>query len=131
MAALTAAPNASVQMIDTSLVRVHQHAACITDSGSQAVGRSRGGLTSKLHVVVDGKGLPLWLGMTAGQTHDNRLCSTLLSGLAPRTMLLGLDQDTCQRARSVGQHSTKAQSPAASLLQPSPLPRAKSHRAVL
>jgi len=41
-----------VQMIDTSMVRVHQHAACIADSGSQAVGRSRGGLTSKLHVVV-------------------------------------------------------------------------------
>ena len=29
LAALTAAPNAAVQMIDTSMVRVHQHAACI------------------------------------------------------------------------------------------------------
>ena len=58
------------------------------DSGNQAVGRSRGGLTSKLHVVVDRNGLPLRLGITAGQAHDNRLCSTLLSGLAPRTMLL-------------------------------------------
>jgi transposase len=67
MAALTAAPNAAVQMIDTSMVRMHQHAACIADSGNQAVGRSRGGLTSKLHVVVDGKGLPLRLGITAGQ----------------------------------------------------------------
>ena len=88
MAALTAAPNAAVQMIDTSMVRVHQHATCIADSGSQAVGRSRGGLTSKLHVVVDGKGRPLRLGITAGQTHDNRLCSALLTGLAPRTMVL-------------------------------------------
>ena len=72
-------------MIDTSIVRVHQDAACVADSGNQAVGRSRGGLTSKLHVVFDGKGLPLRLGITAGQAHDNRLCSTLLSGLAPRT----------------------------------------------
>ena len=88
MQALAAAHDAAVQMIDTSMVRVHQHAACIADSGNQAVGRSRGGLTSKLHVVVDGKGLPLRLGITAGQAHDNRLCSTLLSGLAPRTMLL-------------------------------------------
>ena len=77
--AMTAARDAAVQMIDTSMVRVHQHAACIADSGNQAVGRSRGGLTSKLHVVVDGKGLPLRLGITAGQAHDNRLCSTLLS----------------------------------------------------
>jgi transposase len=74
-------------MIDTSMVRVHQHAACITDSGNQAVGRSRGGLTSKLHVVVDRNGLLLRLGITAGQAHDNRHCSTLLSGLAPRTAL--------------------------------------------
>ena len=88
MRTLTAAPNATVQMIDTSMVRVHQHAACIADSGNQAVGRSRGGLTSKLHAVVDGRGLPIRLGITAGQAHDNRLCSTLLSGLTPRTMVL-------------------------------------------
>jgi transposase len=86
--ALTTARDAAVQMIDTSMVRVHQHAACVADSGNQAVGRSRGGLTSKLHVVVDGKGLPLRLGITAGQGHDNRLCSTLLSGLPSRTMVL-------------------------------------------
>jgi transposase len=94
--ALTRAQDAAVQMIDTSMVRVHQHAACITDSGKQAVGRSRGGLTSKLHVVVDGKGLTLRLVITAGEAHDNRLCSTLLSGLAPQTMVLadrGYDAD--------------------------------------
>ena len=44
MRALTIAQDAAVQMIDTSMVRVHQHAACISDSGNQAVGRSRGGL---------------------------------------------------------------------------------------
>jgi transposase len=94
--ALTRADDAAVQMIDTSMVRVHQHAACIADSGNQAVARSRGGLTSKLHVVVDCKGLPLRLGITAGEAHDNRLCSTLLSGLPPRTMVLadrGYDAD--------------------------------------
>lgn len=55
MNALAAAHDA-VLMIDTSMVRVHQHAACIADSANQAVGRSRGGLTSKLHVVVDSNG---------------------------------------------------------------------------
>ena len=49
MQALTAARDAAVQMIDTSMVRVHQHAACIADSGNQAVGRSRGGLP---HVAI-------------------------------------------------------------------------------
>jgi len=38
--ALTRAQDAAVQMIDTSMVRVHQHAACITDA--QAPDASRG-----------------------------------------------------------------------------------------
>ena len=75
MNALAAAHDATVQMIDTSMVRVHQHAACIADRGCQSVGRSRGGLTSKLHVVVDASGLPVRFGLTPGEVHDNRLCS--------------------------------------------------------
>jgi len=60
------------------------------------MGRSRGGLTSKIHAVVDADGLPLRLGLTAGEAHDNRLCSILLSELQPKTMLLadrGYDAD--------------------------------------
>jgi transposase len=96
LSALAAAHHAAVQMIDTSMVRVHQHAACVADSASQSVGRSRGGLTSKLHVVVDANGLPVRLGITPGEAHDNRLCSTLLTGLKPKTMILadrGYDAD--------------------------------------
>ena len=48
MDSLTAAHDAAVQMIDTSIVRVHQHAACISRNRSQSMGRSRGGLTSKI-----------------------------------------------------------------------------------
>jgi hypothetical protein len=36
-------------MIDTSIVRVHQHGACITRNRRQSTGRSRGGLTSTPH----------------------------------------------------------------------------------
>ena len=42
MQTLTVAHDAAVQMIDTSMVRVHQHAACIADSGNQAVGQLTG-----------------------------------------------------------------------------------------
>ena len=60
------------------------------------MGRSRGGLTSKIHAVVDADGLPVQLAITTGQAHDNRLCSVLLKGMKPRTMLLadrGYDAD--------------------------------------
>jgi transposase len=43
MNALTGAHDAAVQMIDTSIVRVHQHGACITRNRRQSMGRSRGG----------------------------------------------------------------------------------------
>jgi transposase len=96
MDALAAGCNAAVQMIDTSVGRVHQHGACIADNNHQDMGRSRGGLTSKIHAVVDTNGLPVHLALTPGEAHDNRLCSVLLSALLPQTMLLadrGYDAD--------------------------------------
>jgi transposase len=48
MDALAAGHDAAVQMIDTSVVRVHQHGACVADNNHQDMGRSRGGLTSKI-----------------------------------------------------------------------------------
>ena len=77
METLVAAHDEAVQMIDTSIVRVHQHAACIARNKKQSMGRSRGGLTSKIHAVVDTNGLPVRLGLTAGEAHDNRLALKL------------------------------------------------------
>ena len=56
----------------------------------------QGGLTSKIYALVDSNGLPIRLALTPGETHDNRLCSALLSALLPQTMLLadrGYDAD--------------------------------------
>jgi transposase len=75
---------------------VHQHAACITWNKRQFMGRSRGGLTSKIHALVDTNGLPIRLALTAGEAHDNRLAGKLLSRLKSGTMLLadrGYDAD--------------------------------------
>ena len=48
MDALAVAHDAAVQMIDTTIVRVHQHAACVARNKAQSMGRSRGGMTSKI-----------------------------------------------------------------------------------
>lgn len=96
MNALAAAHDASVQMIDTSIVRVHQHGACIVRNRRQSMGRSRGGSTSKIHAVVDNNGLPVRLALTAGEAHDNRLAGKMLSRLKSGSMLLadhGYDAD--------------------------------------
>jgi hypothetical protein len=62
-------------MIDTSIVRVHQHGACITRNRRQSMGGSRGGLTSKIHAVVDSNGLPVRLALSPGEPlpADHRL----------------------------------------------------------
>ena len=49
-------------------------------SGEQALGRSRGGLSCKIHVTVDGLGNPLRLRLTAGQRHDSTQAQALLEG---------------------------------------------------
>jgi hypothetical protein len=41
------------------------------------MGRSRDGLTGKIHAVVD-QWLPVRLALTAGEAHDNRLADKLL-----------------------------------------------------
>ena len=94
--ALAAAHDAAVQMIDTSIVRVHQHGACIARNQRQSMGRSRGGLTSKIHAFVDSNGLPVRLAPTPGEAHDNRHACKLLSRLKSGSTLLadrGYDAD--------------------------------------
>lgn len=42
------------------------------------MGRSRGGLTTKIHAVVDANGLPITLKLTPGQAHDGRSAEDML-----------------------------------------------------
>ena len=51
----------------------------------------------------DTHGLPVHLALTAGEAHDNRPCSDLLSALLPQTMLLpdrGYDADSIRELAS-------------------------------
>jgi transposase len=53
------------------------------------MGRSRGGLTTKIHAIVDARGLPIRLALSPGQAHDASLVEYLLKGLPRGAMLLG------------------------------------------
>ena len=52
------------------------------------MGRSRGGLTTKIHVLVDACGLPILLKLTEGQAHDGRSAEDMLATLTDGTILL-------------------------------------------
>jgi transposase len=47
-----------------------------------AIGRSRGGLSTKIHQLVDGRGRPLVIALTAGQAGDSPMLKFLLADLA-------------------------------------------------
>jgi transposase len=42
------------------------------------MGRSRGGLTTKIHALVDASGLPIRLKITEGQAHDGRSAQDMI-----------------------------------------------------
>lgn len=52
------------------------------------MGRSRGGLTTKIPAVVDGCGLPITLKLTEGQAHDGRSAHDMLDTVRPGQVLL-------------------------------------------
>jgi transposase len=65
------------------------------------MGRSRGGLTTKIHALVDSNGLPIAIKLTEGQAHDGRSAADMLDGLQARQILLAdraYDSDALREA---------------------------------
>ena len=54
-----------------------------------ALGRSRGGFSTKIHILCDGNGLPLHFHLTAGQTHESAVLDEVFIGADQRL----LDED--------------------------------------
>jgi transposase len=65
------------------------------------MGRSRGGLTTKIHALVDAEGLPICLKLSEGQAHDGRSAEEMLSQIGEGQILLGdraYDSDAMRKA---------------------------------
>jgi len=52
------------------------------------MGRSRGGLTTKIHALVDAVGRPIRLKLTEGQAHDGRSAADMFDSLQTGDILL-------------------------------------------
>jgi transposase len=67
-------------LVDGTVVRAHQHAAgAIGGQDSEALGRSRGGFSTKVHVRAEGGGKPLALVVSGGERHESRYVEVLLA----------------------------------------------------
>ena len=84
------------------------------------MGRSRGGLTTKIHALVDARGLPIALKLTEGQAHDGRSAADMLHSLGQAISCSPMPPTTSmpcakpRRARRLGQRQAHAATGAAS-----------------
>lgn len=67
--------------MDGSYIKAHQHGSGAAGADDQAIGRSRGGNTSKIHLAVDAYGLPLRFEITGGQVNDCTAAPVLIEAL--------------------------------------------------
>ncbi|WP_406700924.1 IS5 family transposase [Singulisphaera sp. Ch08] len=75
-------PDLEWLILDSTVIRAHQHAAGAGKKGGsdQALGRSRGGFGTKLHIAVDGLGNPVEFILTGGQEADINQGDALIEG---------------------------------------------------
>ena len=78
--ALSGDPDFEYALVDGTIVRVHQHGAG-AKGGTQAIGRSRGGLTTKIVALVDALGNLARFVLLPGQRHDSVGVEPLIAGV--------------------------------------------------
>src|ERR671911_2195047 len=75
-------------IVDGTIVRVHQHGTGATGgTHNQAIGRSRGGLTTKIVALVDALGNLVRFVLLPGQRHDMVGVPPLIEGVTSGALL--------------------------------------------
>ncbi|MGA5499365.1 IS5 family transposase [Streptomyces cinereoruber] len=104
--------------VDSTVVRAHQHATGARKKGlptgepaDHAIGRSRGGLTTKIHLAADGNCRPLAFVLTAGQAGDAPAFTEVMARLRvprrvgrPRTRPDMVLADKAYSSRAIREH---------------------------
>lgn len=104
-----------LRFVDATHLKVHQHGSNPRGGqDQQAIGRTKGGLNSKLHAVVDSKGRALALVLTAGQVHDLKATPQLLAPLHDVTVLADKAYDCDGFANQVARRNSRVCVPAKS-----------------
>jgi transposase len=75
-------PDLEWEFIDGSFIKAHQHSAGACSDENQAIGKSKGGNTTKIHMAVDAFGLPIEFELTGGEVHDCKMAPQLIKKLS-------------------------------------------------
>nr|WP_252865517.1 IS5 family transposase [Brevundimonas diminuta] len=78
-------------MIDATYLKAHRTASSLGKKGGlgRLIGRTKGGMNTKLHAITDANGRPISLFVTAGQVSDYTGAAALLDSLPRAQWLLG------------------------------------------
>lgn len=95
-------------MLDPSACKAQRFASGARGGGEEALGRSSGGLTSKIHAVIDGLGRPLCFVLTPGQAAACRQARALPEGLAFERLIGDRGYDTAAVRDWVEEHDAEA-----------------------
>ncbi|MFZ0602328.1 MAG: IS5 family transposase [Roseiarcus sp.] len=81
-------------MIDATHLKAHRTAASLLKKGlfPRRIGRTKGGLNSKLHAVCDGRGRPLVMLLSEGQMSDYKGAALMLPALPNKARELLADK---------------------------------------
>lgn len=122
-----------LMLIDSTIVKAHAHAAGARKEGDgarvQALGRSRGGLTTKLHAVVSETGQLHRYLLTGGQVNDVTQAHALVSGLCARAVVGDRAYDSDAFVIELEQHGMQAVVPARARRRHARLLDAEAYRA--
>ena len=70
MDAIADAHNVDMVMVDGTSVRAYHSATTLKKDPRRCLGRSRGGIGTKIHALTNQDGLPIRYELTPGQAHD-------------------------------------------------------------
>lgn len=90
--------------MDSTYIKAHRSAAGAKGGFNNAIGRSRGGQTTKIHALTDDAGRPLVFVVTAGNTYDLVGARSLI-GMVPHPRRLLADRALTQPACAPNPHS--------------------------
>ena len=100
---------------DGSYVRAHQHASGARRGEERAIGKSRGGATTKLHVAADAHGNPIDFEVTGGEVHDAKVAKQLITKIGEAEHLIadkGYDSEAIrEQARAAGMNPVIRENP--------------------
>ena len=95
-------------MLDSTVCKAQRFAGGARGGGEEDLGRSRGGLTTKIHALVDGLGRPLCFLLTPGQAADCRQARSLLEGVSFERLIGDRGYDTDELRDWAEEHGAEA-----------------------